>query len=93
MPAGGVAFIAMEQPISLPIGTRGRCRVTTTVGLGKSHYVGYFNAGHGDGVCAGAMPMTADPVNRQGSGIGTDRLCCQPVSVLRACYRVAAMQG
>lgn len=29
--------------------------MTTTVSLRKSHDVGYFNAGHGAGGCAGAM--------------------------------------
>ncbi len=53
MPARDVGLATAERPISLPIGTRGSCKMTTTVGLRKSRDVGYFNAGHGDGDCAG----------------------------------------
>jgi hypothetical protein len=35
--------------------------MTTTVGLRKSHDVGYFNAGHCAGGCAGAMAYDPDP--------------------------------
>jgi hypothetical protein len=55
MPAGGVGFAPAERPVSLPIGTRGSCKMTTTVSLRKSHDVGYFNAGHGAGGCAAVM--------------------------------------
>jgi hypothetical protein len=55
MPAGDVGFAAAGRPISLPIGTCGSGKMTTTVGLRTSHDVGYFNAGHGDGGCARAV--------------------------------------
>jgi len=61
MPAEDVGLAAAERPISLPIGTRGSCKMTTTVGLRKSHDVGYFNAGHCAGGCAGAMAYDPDP--------------------------------
>jgi hypothetical protein len=75
MLAGGVGFAPAKRPVSL-IGTRGSCKMATTVSLRKSYDVGYVNAGHGDDGCAGVMAYdtrSGEPPGRW-HGNGADEL-------------------
>ena len=60
--------------------------MTTTVSLRKSHDVGYFNAGHGAGGCAGAMACDTRSGEPPGQWHGNGAESCGGPAV-RACKK------
>ena len=58
----GVGFAPAERQVSLPIGTRGSCKMTTTVSLHKSH--------DGSRRCRPGLQLDLDPVRGLGLALG-----------------------